>query len=100
VFCYHCGSESPTGTLFCPRCGWTIPPAPVHNLHLVPEWSPGQGGVSEAAPPEWVPPSLAGRAVHCVACNTLISSVAVVCPVCLAAQPPRADGAASAAGPR
>lgn len=52
----------------------------------------------EAPPPaDWIPPALVGRARHCTRCNSLISSVAVACPVCGAAlRPAGADGGADA----
>jgi hypothetical protein len=49
---------------------------------------------------DWIPPAWIGVAVHCPRCNTLISAVAVVCPVCLAPQGPRsAEDAGAAARP-
>jgi predicted amidophosphoribosyltransferase len=96
--CPSCGTPAPMGALFCARCGRTVPqtgPAlPDARPGTFPPNSPSVPGNSvapsyrSAAPPippapQWIPPSLVGRAVHCPRCNTLISPVAVVCPVCL-----------------
>jgi hypothetical protein len=98
---------APDGTLFCPKCGYTLPqgtagagpppgamggippvPAPV----LPPNFtgtSPG-GPVSPAAPgsvpgPTPVGPSPLGK--YCVRCHTVIARPAVYCPVCQSPQP-------------
>ncbi|MHB8351503.1 MAG: hypothetical protein ACYDFT_02250, partial [Thermoplasmata archaeon] len=64
------GTTSPTGA----------PPFPPVQNPLVPP------------PADWIPPHLVGRARHCGRCNSLISSVAVACPVCGAGLLPPAGG--------
>ena len=102
--CSSCGFAAPEGSLFCPRCGRTVVPP----VSLVPSgYPPGPGvyppgplrggapGAPLAAPPppDWIPPELGGRSMHCPRCNTLISSVAVVCPVCQGSIPGRGEAA-------
>ncbi|MGI0053607.1 MAG: zinc-ribbon domain-containing protein [Thermoplasmata archaeon] len=106
-WCPRCRSPVAEGALFCPVCGAVVL-APVGATPVAAV--PGTGGalpnpsgrpVPTPAPPpaDWIPPALLGRARHCPRCNTLISSVAVACPVCGAGQqPPGADGAADAPG--
>jgi predicted amidophosphoribosyltransferase len=89
--CPNCARPVEDGALFCGTCGRTVPqgggapggvslpPRPPLFPNFVPMAPP---------PPDWIPPSMRGIARHCVRCNTLISSVAVVCPVCQAPQPP------------
>jgi len=122
--CPRCGTVAEAGQLFCRRCGATVPQAmvdprsvPIAPVSLPPPppppviaplppigWPPVPPlPPATAAPPpapDWIPPGLVGRAVHCPRCNTLISPVAVVCPVCLSVQGPRAEGAGDAAPAR
>jgi len=116
--CPRCGTLAEPGALFCRSCGATVPQselrgpgavgAPVSSPPPIPP-GPGVAPPSYYAPvptprfavppPEWIPDSLKGRAGHCPRCNTLISAVAVVCPVCLAPLPlPAKEGAADARG--
>ncbi|MCI4340281.1 MAG: zinc ribbon domain-containing protein [Thermoplasmata archaeon] len=106
--CPRCGTAAEAGALFCRNCGATVPqesptggfPAspspPPPPLYAPPP--PPLPPPPPMPPPEWIPPGLAGRAVHCPRCNNLISAVAVVCPVCLSAQGPRV-GAGEGAAP-
>ncbi|MCI4330413.1 MAG: zinc ribbon domain-containing protein [Thermoplasmata archaeon] len=102
VSCIHCGTQAPEGALFCDRCGRTLPqgasstPMPERSAGPTPAAVVGYSAPLPPPPPppflvppppEFVPPGLVGRAKHCARCNTLISSVAVVCPVCQADQP-------------
>lgn len=113
--CPSCGTPGAPGALFCARCGHTlpqgepvappytpVPPPMVAPAPPAPPPAPSWGPPAPAgAPPApgWVPPGLVGRARHCPNCNTLISPVAVVCPVCLAALPPASVGAGAGGGP-
>ncbi len=116
--CPRCGTLADPGALFCKKCGATvldasgaersapIPPAPA-PAPAPPPAVPGPfipppvvGATPAPPPPDWIPAPWIGRAVHCVGCNTLISAVAVRCPVCGAAQPARGGAAAVAAPPR
>jgi len=113
--CGYCGTVGVPGALFCAGCGRTLPqdalgtppppptPAPPAGGPPVPYPPPPVGGPAVPSgippPPDWVPPGLVGRAVHCPNCNTLISATAVVCPVCLAALPPRSAAAAGGVAP-
>ena len=101
--CARCGTDAEAGLLFCRKCGATLPqsvpgplgppppppPPPMATLPLPPP--------PPMPPPAWIPSGLLGRAVNCPRCNSLISTVAVVCPVCLSAQGPRDAAAADAA---
>lgn len=110
--CPYCQAPAPEGALFCAQCGRTVvpaTPAPTATLGAFAASSPSAGSFSAApplpppapstAPPEWIPPELVGKAIHCPRCNTLISPVAVVCPVCQAPLPPSAEGGAGAVPP-
>lgn len=100
--CPRCATPVDEGALFCPHCGFTVPqglplgvgPAGIPLPPLAPRFVP-----LVPPPPDWIPPSMRGIARHCVRCNTLISSVAVVCPVCQAPQPPVGAAAADVAPP-
>jgi len=110
--CLHCGEISSEGALFCAKCGYTLPQeeSPVSTIPAGPRGAVaaaplpptppsgiarhgfasslgGPGSVSVptpgAAPPIPPPPS----AKYCVRCATLISRVAVYCPVCQQPQP-------------
>ncbi|HZY70532.1 MAG TPA: zinc ribbon domain-containing protein [Thermoplasmata archaeon] len=103
LICPACGTPAAEGTLFCTTCGRTVVeaearPAPpfVPRVGPIPGRSAAPPVVTTIAAPaaEWLPPELEGRAVHCVRCNSIISAVAVVCPVCLARQPPVGAGVA------
>jgi zinc ribbon protein len=112
--CPQCGSPADEGQLFCRKCGATVPQSPALSPPFgaaamapppppnpLPPPPPPRAGPAPPPPPpppiggsppapDWIPAGLVGRAVHCARCNSLISAVAVVCPVCLSAQSPRA----------
>ncbi|MCI4369193.1 MAG: zinc ribbon domain-containing protein [Thermoplasmata archaeon] len=101
VVCTNCSTVGATGALFCLKCGRTLPqgePAVVvaaaPGVYLWNAASPTLGA-GVPPPPQWIPRELQGRAIHCPRCNTLISPVAVVCPVCQAEL--RGSGAAAGA---
>ncbi|MCI4323165.1 MAG: zinc ribbon domain-containing protein [Thermoplasmata archaeon] len=60
------------------------PPPPPGGVRLppLPPPPPPSPALPPLPPPGWIPPAWAGQAIHCSQCNTLISAVAVVCPVC------------------
>ncbi|MGI0132008.1 MAG: double zinc ribbon domain-containing protein [Thermoplasmata archaeon] len=108
--CPYCRSVAPDGALFCAHCGHTVV-APTGPTIAEPAGavrpSPSDVLLAPSSPPpvpaqpaEWIPPALSGQAVHCPRCNTLISPVAVVCPVCQAPQPPPAADVGAGAPPR
>ncbi|MCI4370710.1 MAG: zinc ribbon domain-containing protein [Thermoplasmata archaeon] len=99
--CPRCATPVEDGALFCPQCGYTVPQAIPAGPGVVlppPPPPPPRFVPMVPPPPDWIPPTMRGIARHCVRCNTLISSVAVVCPVCQAPQP-ELGGVAAAAGP-
>lgn len=117
--CPRCGTPAEPGALFCRRCGATVPqselpsagsaagvtansgvpPGATGAVAPSPYYAPTPAPSAAVPPPEWIPDSLKGRAGHCPRCNTLISAVAVVCPVCLAPLPlPGREGAVDARG--
>ncbi|HTT34336.1 MAG TPA: zinc ribbon domain-containing protein [Thermoplasmata archaeon] len=100
VACPQCGEPAAEGALFCQRCGRTLPQFPPTAAPLPPP--PPEAFVPPFEPPppvDWIPETLRGRAVHCPRCNSLISAIAVVCPVCRADQPPAAGAAGAGAPP-
>jgi RNA polymerase subunit RPABC4/transcription elongation factor Spt4 len=103
--CLHCGEIAPDGTLFCAKCGYTLPqvdpnaaapPAPVRPGAPAPppvvatNAPAGVGAyVASAAPPGLSPPIAAPPSgKYCVRCRTIISRAAVYCPVCQQPQTP------------
>ncbi|HXQ94649.1 MAG TPA: zinc ribbon domain-containing protein [Thermoplasmata archaeon] len=102
--CPTCARPVEDGALFCEGCGHTVPQGPP----TLPAAPPAAGPPTISAPawnwalpppPDWIPPAMRGIARHCIRCNTLISSVAVVCPVCQSPQPPVGGGVGAGAPP-
>ncbi|MCI4351415.1 MAG: zinc ribbon domain-containing protein [Thermoplasmata archaeon] len=104
--CPSCGASLESGALFCPSCRQTVPQEPVEAAVFVPPSEPAWPMVAESVAssppppaPEWIPPALNGRAIHCPRCNTLLSTRAVVCPACLGPVVPRPAAAGGSAPP-
>ncbi|HTS32398.1 MAG TPA: zinc-ribbon domain-containing protein [Thermoplasmata archaeon] len=116
--CVHCGTSAPDGTLFCPKCGFTLPqtgvpspagaalpasappiawaPASPPTPAPRPTSPPPPSAAAQPAPPPppmWTPPptvpiSPPPNGKYCVRCGTLIARAAVYCPVCQQPQGP------------
>lgn len=110
--CLHCGEVAPDGTLFCTKCGYTLPQTPgaatappagaapvtappptsVTPPTIGPAWGPVVPPGSYAAPVNAMPGAVGALlpppgAKLCARCATPISIAAVYCPVCQQPQP-------------
>jgi RNA polymerase subunit RPABC4/transcription elongation factor Spt4 len=112
--CLHCGELNADGSLFCTKCGFTLPqtgpvPAPPPPPPLVGPGVPGAAVTPPAPPPpsNWQRPYTLGTPAafplpaggtgpmapppsgkFCIRCRTVISQSAAYCPVCQQPQSP------------